>query len=418
MSAHPTEALSAYLDGELTPQDRAGVEMHLRQCASCAQHVEELAAVDALARSVPVDAPAGYFEGLPGRVVRRLPARTPRVRTVPAWTWALAAGLVVGLAAPLVVVQQYRAAEAPPVAAPAPTPHADGPTLAEQAATPAPAPLTVPARPPADLASREDSVSQDRLRSSGDVSASPAAPRAEGGLLQDTPGDERAKERDRGSDSAAEAFRREPARGDPRAEPTAVLQETASGRAAAPAAPAPPPARPVPRPAAAAVPGMVAGAPAPADKEALPQPTEAAEERLQARAREALAPAKKAEAERKEAQKRADSNRGGMAVGGRRLAGPAEVQFEALSARVATSVDEARALREAWRNYTRQHPQESSADEARVRLVEAGAEVYRRSQDPADLAVLREDARAYLEDGEAPQAPRVRKALLGLPPEP
>ena len=90
MSSHPAEHLSAFLDGELSAEDRAQVESHLRECPACAHEIEELAAVDAFAREVPVQAPDGYFEALPARVRARVrrPARIPR----PA-LWAVAISL-------------------------------------------------------------------------------------------------------------------------------------------------------------------------------------------------------------------------------------------------------------------------------------------------------------------------------------
>ena len=89
MSGHPGERLSAFLDGELPAADRAQVEVHLRECAACARELEELAAVDAFARELPVEAPAGYFEVLPSRVRARVrrPARIPRLAV-----WAAAGG--------------------------------------------------------------------------------------------------------------------------------------------------------------------------------------------------------------------------------------------------------------------------------------------------------------------------------------
>jgi hypothetical protein len=427
MSAHPIAMLSAYLDGELGPQDRAGVEQHLRQCGSCGQHLEELAAVDALARSVPVAAPAGYFQDLPGRVVGRLPPRAARVRTVPTWTWALAAGLVVGVAAPLVVVQmQHRAAAPMGSTADAPVHMPAAPALHEAAATPppvaSPAATTAqaPARQklagaPAGGAAPAPAEVRDRLGNLGYVAPPPAEESARDER------DERPRQRDLAGDKAdtpassgvPQGFSRRPA---PPATPPVTLSGAASRVPPAQAEPTP-----LPPPPAAAAPGMVALASPPAAVDEAIRPGrdgEAEQARARPHVREALEPAKKAEAERKEARQRADTNRGGMAIGGRRMAGPSEVQFEALSARVVTSVAEARALREAWRNYARQHPGESTADEARVRLVEAGADAYRRGQDPADLAVVRQDARAYLQSADALQAQRVRKVLEGLPPQP
>jgi len=62
MSPHPVESLSAFLDDELEDAERRGVEAHLAGCPSCARHLRELSAVDALARGIPpAAAPDGYL---------------------------------------------------------------------------------------------------------------------------------------------------------------------------------------------------------------------------------------------------------------------------------------------------------------------------------------------------------------------
>src|SRR5260221_13617991 len=108
MSEHVRERLSAYLDRELAADDADAVLAHLRGCEACQSHLAALSSVDQAARALPVEAPAGYFDTLPGRVRARLEAtssrpagaRLPRpiVRPppppLPAWTWA-------GAAAPL-----------------------------------------------------------------------------------------------------------------------------------------------------------------------------------------------------------------------------------------------------------------------------------------------------------------------------
>ena len=77
MSAHPLESLSAFLDDELGTAERRDVEAHLAACPSCARHLGELAAVDALARGLPpAGAPDGYLEALPGRVRAAHPRRS------------------------------------------------------------------------------------------------------------------------------------------------------------------------------------------------------------------------------------------------------------------------------------------------------------------------------------------------------
>ncbi len=99
---------------------------------------------------------------------------------------------------------------------------------------------------------------------------------------------------------------------------------------------------------------------------------------------------------------------------------PAEADrlYRNLLSRSAQTLPEARDLREAWRSFSRLHPEGAPADEARVRVVETGAQAYRLGSDPDDLARVREDARAYLERQDAVQAARVRAVLeaLGLQP--
>lgn len=73
----------------LPPAARA----HLRTCPSCAEaRVQWLALEEAPAAL----APAGYFERLPARILRKLPARRGSRRVHPA-LWAAAAALMLGL---------------------------------------------------------------------------------------------------------------------------------------------------------------------------------------------------------------------------------------------------------------------------------------------------------------------------------
>ena len=136
MSAHVLDRLSLYLDGELAAAARTEVEAHLRGCPACARHLEELAAVDAAARELPVPAPVGYFDSLPARVRARLPAS--RRRAPPVWVWAAAAGLALAALAPLMlrqtaspVPEAARTDETARVAAPPPAPAAPAPAPAE-----------------------------------------------------------------------------------------------------------------------------------------------------------------------------------------------------------------------------------------------------------------------------------------------
>ncbi|HET8714391.1 MAG TPA: hypothetical protein VFM16_01095 [Holophagaceae bacterium] len=90
----------------------AEAEAHLQACPACAEaRVMLLAQEDAPA---PL-APAGYFEALPSRVVRKLPAaKAPR--RLPGWLWAAAAAVLV--AASLGGFLAGRATPAPPVLQP------------------------------------------------------------------------------------------------------------------------------------------------------------------------------------------------------------------------------------------------------------------------------------------------------------
>jgi len=99
VSAHVEDRLSPYLDGELSAGERDRVESHLRGCPACARHLEELRAVDAAARALPLEAPAGYFGSFSGRLRERLPQR--RARRWPAWALAAAAGLALAVLVPL-----------------------------------------------------------------------------------------------------------------------------------------------------------------------------------------------------------------------------------------------------------------------------------------------------------------------------
>jgi Putative zinc-finger len=170
VSAHVRDRLSSYLDGELAAAARSEVESHLRGCAACARHLEELAAVDAAARELPVPAPPGYFESLPARVRARLPP--PRRRSPPVWVWAAAAGIAVAALAPVL----FQQAKAPvPEAARNPEPAPTAPALA--IATVAPAREKPRAEAPADVPAA--GLARDKLAAkdlgSIKLKASPAA---------------------------------------------------------------------------------------------------------------------------------------------------------------------------------------------------------------------------------------------------
>ena len=86
---HPGDLLSAYLDGELAPDESAHLEAHLAGCGACRGELEATAGTRSLLRRLPeLDPP-------PGLVARAL-AR-PRKRVLPvAWAAAAAAAVALG----------------------------------------------------------------------------------------------------------------------------------------------------------------------------------------------------------------------------------------------------------------------------------------------------------------------------------
>jgi hypothetical protein len=89
-----TQALDAIQVDPLDPGAEA--EAHMRICRACA---EARVAYLAQEESPEALAPAGYFERLPDRILRKLPARPRlRLRTGP-FTWAAAAALLMAVGA-------------------------------------------------------------------------------------------------------------------------------------------------------------------------------------------------------------------------------------------------------------------------------------------------------------------------------
>jgi hypothetical protein len=369
MSAHVGERLAAYLDGELTPRERAEIDAHLGACPACARKLQALSSVDAAVRALPAEAPPGYFLGFPGRVRARLEAGKGRASwRLPVWYAAAAAALVVAVSAPLVLNRSQRPAapasrDAAPVAVPAASPPA----------VPAASPRAARETPDETLrqARLKDETAAD-FRSSREPPAAPAL------------------------DSAAAA--RALPKPSPAEEPAGEDRALSSGFAEGP---------PVPVPAAPGAPS------APSVASALPRVAEApardaeragglslaegrgGDERTEKKARELVLARRAPEAE-------AD------AISGE------EASYRALLGRPARTRDEARDLREAWRAHLRLYPQGVRAEEARVRLVEAGHAAYRLGHEPEDLARFNEDAVAYLRRSDATQARRVQELLRSV----
>jgi hypothetical protein len=393
VSAHLGDRLSAFLDGELPAAERAEVEGHVRECAACARELEELAAVDALARELPVQAPPGYFEALPGRLRSRMRARR-RARPVALWMAAAAAAILMAVVAPATLRQAPESAMAPPATE----------RERERSVVPEATPAAVQARPDAPMAANEapapllaerrlqERDKSQKLKRAGGAPAPGAVPAA--------PAPARKTEDALDAGSAARYD-----------EPVAAP--------ARPAFAAPPAAPPATTPSTAAAAAAKRG-------------VEGFESARVRRAEEAQTQAKDVEAqaatdlhdEKHPLQKSADAAptprerkaaMAGAVAGPAASALPPSPRFEDLRSRRPESVAEARALRDGWEAFARDHANDPRADEARVRAVEAGVTAWRLGRDPADLARARAAAAAYLAGEGAVQRTRVRALLETLP---
>lgn len=113
------ELLHRYFDGDLNPADRAPLEAHLQQCASCGErlgtlktlHGQITAAAEASAREVDFDAlfsriEQGIREAKPAGTVERLSVwRREQVEQRPARAWATSAGLLAVAASALIALR-------------------------------------------------------------------------------------------------------------------------------------------------------------------------------------------------------------------------------------------------------------------------------------------------------------------------
>jgi len=360
MSAHVEERLGAYLDAELASDERAEVTAHLRECADCARLLEEMSAVDDAARSLPVEPPEGYFDTFAPRLGRKLrkPAR-PRF-VPPVWTLAAAAALLLAVLTPLTL--QQRKAMAPEGAEPSPR------DLARRTAPEQPvAPVSSPAV--------EELVKKQRPRHEGKRVAEGEAdrrPQAAGGVAEAPP----------------PAVQTPPAPA-----PLTKTQPT----------PAPPGRRAAPhdRPEFAAEPPSLV-----LDEEyEAPSPTAVAkQERVDG-----------PKAAARERQKADGSAAGRMAAASRaEPTSGTEARYRGLLSRRPSSAEEARVLREAWRAFAQSEPTGPRADEARVRVIEVGAQAFRLSGEEQDRATVAKDANDYLARPDAAQTERVRTILTTL----
>jgi hypothetical protein len=384
VSEHVRERLSPLLDGELPSAERAEVEAHVESCPECAGLLEDLAAVDTLARALPMPAPADGFESFATRVRARIAAR-PRRRGLPAWSWAVAAALLLAVVTPMTLIRLSH----------------QEPTAQQTAQAPAAQPQQpAPSLPPTTL---------------GDI------PLAEGGRQARSDARARALEdkvslnrraADRAYETRLEKRKQEGAvaTGGAKPEPTADRLSGLGyvGGAPAPAAPppAPPPAEETGRlgeresgtdakkaqtlpPATTTLPGGLAAA------------------RPQARSSPSVAAATPGPArDRDAAFERA-----------------AELQLEAddaldrfLAAPPFKTVEAARKAREAWRTYVGAQPDGPRADVARVRTIEAGMAAWELSREEPDREVVLRDIAQYLARRDSRQGERVRSLRQRLEP--
>jgi hypothetical protein len=364
VSAHVQERLSEYLDDELVPAERAAIDAHLRECPECARRLEELAAVDDLARALPAEAPEGYFTDFSARVRARVAPKgaRPLPRSLPAWLLAAAAALALGVTVPALLRRD--ALEPRPASAVLreQAPPAASAEVASKLSLDAPLPAAPPPseqkpelqrRPQATLSPRaKEAPAQQEYAEPHGIDGG-VAREAEAGLA------------DASRDEEADGLKKRDEQA--RLRSLGYLQESPQRAESATFAPAP----------------AAAGA---------------------GRAAENDAPSAQPQAAASTREARKDKSIGGVSSGANR--------FRELLDRPLATAAEARALREAWRVHAALATG-SEADEARVRVVEAGAHAYRLARDPADLVLVEKDAEAYLKRADALQAVRVRAALAG-----
>lgn len=90
------ELISAYVDGEVTAEERQTVERHVASCASCRAALQDFSTAQTLLRTLPVlDAPQGFRQRVTAHV-----EQTPRSW---AWRWLVAPRFALGAIALLLI---------------------------------------------------------------------------------------------------------------------------------------------------------------------------------------------------------------------------------------------------------------------------------------------------------------------------
>lgn len=440
MSGHVQDLLSAYLDGELSPPERAMVEAHLAACDACAERLEDFTTLDTTLRALPVEPPPGYFDAFPGRVrerVRGQAAPAPRWR-VPVWGWAAAAALLLAVVTPLTL---DRARQSPAVPAAAPGGESAPARQAQAATDEAPAPPANAALRSAPYAGGHGGLGQ----SAGPPRAVPEPPArvAAEAVPAATPDGRRENQLGKTAAGAGTTFAAPPAetRDQSQAPHAVELPRQAEERRAESAAPsqaelgalasaAPPrpraPAAPLPAaPTALREDALAEAAAAPVAKPeaalvgAVPAPpsgrlVDAERDAAQSERKEKAA----TESEGATVPRAAAAGARGRAPGSARASDDAAGdEYAALRARGtpgSAGLEQARTLRDDWRSFAARNPSGARGDEARFQVIEAGYRAWRLGRDAADRAVLARDARTYLERAAGLHTERVRAILAEL----
>jgi hypothetical protein len=358
VSGHERERLSAYLDAELPPGERTEVEAHLAGCPECASLLADMRAVDAAANGLPAEAPEGYFDAFPSRVVARLGAALPapaRTRRLPAWTWAAAAAVLLAVVAPLTLRHSAPGPASTTTASSRPAFEARDEKRERDAVSPPDAtpvfaerPQPAPAPPPATAlpaAPGGPTLAQIRL------------PAGKGGR----------------NEAGPEAAR-------VTLPPPAAPAEDEASRAKL--------------------------ADAPAQSGVREEPALAATEAFAESARE---PARHAPAA--STAPFASSARRDEGTAGAVSVMEPDRAFGRLEASRPRTAAQWRLLRDAWNDFAAAHSDDPRADEARVRAIESGREAWLAGGAGDDDAAFHRDARAYLEREDALQKERVERLL-------
>jgi anti-sigma factor RsiW len=183
------ERLAAYIEGDLSQEERLVAERHLAECPSCAQSLAELRAIASEAAQLPLLTPSrDLWAGIESRIgtsVTPLDVARSAVRRVPPrqWRFAIAAAALIAVTAGttyLITTRSGAMATGPVTVATttatprAATPRADSQRTAAAAPAPAIAPAIAPspaatqrttsaATPTVALASRKKELSATRV---------------------------------------------------------------------------------------------------------------------------------------------------------------------------------------------------------------------------------------------------------------